>query len=48
VSQVTDVAGKEIEDPVADEVITKEPELEVSFFVECFSLLTNIQNLWLL
>ena len=48
-SQVTDVAGKEIQEPMADEVvIAKEPELDLCFFVECFSHLTNIQTFWLL
>jgi hypothetical protein len=46
--QVSDVAGKEIQEPMADEVITKEPELDLCFFVECFSHLTNIQKFCLL
>jgi len=30
-SQVTDIAGKEIQEPMADEVITKEPKLGLCF-----------------
>jgi len=44
-SQVTDVAEKEIQEPKSDKVMTSEPEL--SLFVEC-SLLRNIQNFCLL
>jgi len=47
-SHVTDVAGKEIQEPMADEVITKEPNLGLCIFVECCSHLTNIQKFWLL
>jgi hypothetical protein len=47
-SQVTDVAEKEKQEPVADEVVTMEPELSLCLFVECCSYLTNIQNFWLL
>jgi len=46
-SQVTDVAEKEIQEPMADQVTTMEPELRLCVFVEC-SHLTNIQNFWLL
>jgi hypothetical protein len=43
-SQVTDVAEKEIQEPMADQVMTMGPELRLCVFVECCSLLTNIQN----
>jgi hypothetical protein len=44
----TDVAEKEIQEPMADQVTMTEPELGLCVFVECCSHLTNIQNLWLL
>ena len=47
-SQVTDVAEKEIEEPMADQVTTTELKLHLFVFVECCSYLTNIQNFWLL
>jgi len=47
-SQVTDVAEKEIQEAVADKVTMTEPELCLCVFVECCSYLTNIQNLCLL
>jgi len=47
-SQVTDVAEKEIQESMADQVKMTEPELSLCPFVECCSLLTNIQNFWLL
>ena len=34
--------------PMADQVMTMEPELHLCVFVECCSHLTNIQNFWLL
>jgi len=46
-SQVIDVAEKEIQEPVADQVITLEQELCLCLFVEC-SLLANIQYFCLL
>jgi hypothetical protein len=47
-SQVTDVAGKENQEPMADQVITMGPELSFGHFDECFSHLTNIHNFLLL
>ena len=47
-SQVTDVEEKEIQEPMADQVTTMEPELRLCVFVQCCSHLTNIQNIWLL
>jgi hypothetical protein len=46
-SQVFDVAAKEIQEPMADQVITLETELTLRLFVEC-SLLTNVQYFGLL
>ena len=43
-SQVTDVAEKVIQEPMADQVMTMEPELRSRVFVHCCSHLTNIQN----
>jgi hypothetical protein len=48
VSLVTDVVVKEIQEPMADQVMATEPELSLYVFVECWSHLTNIQNFWLL
>ena len=42
-SQFTDVAEKEIQEPIADQVMV-EPELSLCVFVECCSHLTNIQS----
>jgi len=47
-SQVTDVAEKEIQEPMAVQVMTTEPELRSCVFVECCSHLTNIHNFCLL
>jgi len=47
-SQVTDVAEKEIQEPMADQVTTMEPQLRLCVFVECCTHLTNVQNFWLL
>jgi len=47
-SQVTDVAEKEIQEAMADQVTMTEPELCLCVFVESCSYLTNIQNFWLL
>jgi len=47
-SQVTDVAEKEIQEPMADQVTMMEPELRLCVFVECCTHFTNIQNFWLL
>jgi len=47
-SQVPDVAEKEIQEPMAEKVMMTEPELSLCVFVECCSHLTNIQNFWLL
>ena len=47
-SEVTDVAEREIQEPVAEQVRMTEPELSLCVFVGCCSHLTNIQNLWLL
>jgi len=46
-SQDTDIAGKEIQEPMVDQVTMTEPELSLCIFFECCSHLTNIQNLWL-
>lgn len=46
-SQVTDVAEREIHEPMADQLRTTEPELSLCVFVECCSHLTNIKNFWL-
>ena len=46
-SQFTDVAEKEIQEPMAGQVMTMEPELSLCVFVESCSHLTNIQNFWL-
>jgi hypothetical protein len=46
-SQVTDIAEKEIQEPMADQVTMTEPELSLCVFVEC-SHLSNIQNFCLL
>ena len=46
-SHFTDIEEKEIQEPMADQVMMMEPELRVCVFVEC-SHLTNIQNFWLL
>jgi hypothetical protein len=43
-SQITDIAEKEKQEPIADLVITKEPELGLCLSMECCSHLTNIQN----
>jgi hypothetical protein len=45
-SQVTDIAEKEIQEPMTELVVTTEPELSLCVFVEC-SYLTNIQDFWL-
>ena len=47
-SQVTDIAEKEIQEPMANKVRTTDPELCLCVFVECCSHLTNIQNVSLL
>jgi hypothetical protein len=47
ISQVSDVAAKEIQEPMADEVITSEHGLSLCLFVECL-LLTNVQYICLL
>ena len=46
-SQVSDTAEKEIQEPVAEKVITSEPELSLCLFVVC-SLLTNFHYFGLL
>ena len=46
-SQVTYVAQKEIQEPMAGQVITLEQKLSLNLFVKC-SLLTNIQHFCLL
>jgi len=46
-SQVTDVAEKETQESMVDQVITLEQELSFCIFVEC-SLLANIQYFCLL
>jgi len=43
-SQVSDVAEKENQEPMADQVITVGPELNLCLSVECCSHLTNILN----
>jgi len=43
-SHVSDVAEKENQEPMADQVITMESKLNLCVFVECCSHLTNIQN----
>jgi len=48
VSQVSDIAEREIQEPMADQVTTTEPELSLCVLVECCSLLRHIQNFWLL
>jgi len=45
-SHFTDIEEKEIQEPMADQVMMMEPELRVCVFVECCSHLTNIQNFW--
>jgi len=47
-SQFTDVAEKEIQEPLAVQVMTTEPELRLCVFVECCSHSTNYQNFCLL
>jgi hypothetical protein len=47
-SQVSDVAEEDIQEPMADQVITMELGLGLCIFVGCFSHLTNIQNFLLL
>ena len=47
-SQLSDVAEKEIQESMIDQVITSETELSLCIFVECCSLLTNIQYFCLL
>jgi len=44
ISQVAHVAEKESLEPMAEQVITMEPELSLRLFVECSLHLTNIQN----
>ena len=45
--QVTDVADKWNQEPLADQVITMGPELHLGLSVERCSQITNIQNFWL-
>jgi hypothetical protein len=45
-SQVTDIAEKEIQVPITDQVTTTEPDLSFCVFVKSFSQLTNIRNFW--
>jgi len=45
-SQVTDLAEKENQQPMTDQVITMEPKLGLCVFFECCSHLTNIKDLW--
>ena len=48
ISQVTDIEDREVQEPMADQVATNEREVSLCVFVECCSLLTNVENFWFL